>query len=786
MKFSEQWLRSWIDPEISTEELTNRLSLAGLEVAGFRPLSSRVLKGVVVGKITATEPHPEAGRLSITTVDVGDESLQIVTNLQGLVVGQLMAVAKPGAEIDDLKVEPKTLRGVTSYGMFAGCDTLGLESDTELPVFPSSVCLGEEVLGALNAIDQLIEIELTANRGDCLSIEGLAREVAAITNTAYEAPFKESELSHFEKIDDTIQVDADDVCRRYHGATMVGINADAKTPSWMKDCLSRSDIQTIHPVVDILNYVMLELGQPMHAFDLDKLEGGIVVRYANDQESLLLLNKEKVDLKSNTLVIADAKKPLAIAGVMGGLDSGVGVATREILIECAHFTPEGMMGKAREYGLHTDASHRYERGVDPNLVPRALARATELLTRITGATLQGVGRYDAENDFPKLALSLRLSQLTKWLGISFDLATVCDTLEYLGFEPRGREGMIEVSVPRFRFDVTSEVDLIEEIARIYGYENFPSTLDAIRPDIRANQQSISEENRQLKSKLAAQGLKEVITYSFQEETFLKDLGFEEALRLSNPITHEMDAMRPSILPGLIKTYKHWQSHGELSAKLFEIGTVFLNQGQDEVSKIAVLLAGGKTERSWHPNEQTAGKFDFYDAKGLLDGLSLEPLTYQPVEHHLLHPGRSATIFYAGMPVGFVGVLHPQWVKKLKLKETPVLFECDREPFIEAKRARYAAYSKFPSVKRDLAFWLDQEISFQELSNTLKKLSLEHLKGYTVFDVFEDKVNYPNKKSLAIALIFQSDTYTLKDEVVDKEIETIIDVLRKNHCVSLRE
>lgn len=785
MKLSENWLRSWVNPDINTQTLTDKLSLAGLEVAGFEPVSSKCLSGIVVGQILSISPHPDAEKLSLTEVDVGDEKLEIVTNLQGLSVGQFMAVAKPGAKIDDLTIEPRALRGVTSFGMFAGNDTLGIESDNDLPVFPETVQAGDSVVDVLSLNDHIIEIELTANRGDCLSIEGVAREVATITDTPLEKPFKEVSLENFESLEKDIQIEMKSACLRYHAASMKGCNLASKTPHWMIEALTRSGIQVIHPVVDILNYVMLEMGQPMHAFDLSKLQGGIFVREAKAGEQLTLLNQETVELQEGTMLIADEATPLALAGIMGGLESSVTAQTTDILIECAHFTPEWMMGKARQYGLHTDSSHRYERGVDPNLIPKALARAVELIERITGAQLHGVGCRDVHEKFPKKPLSLRLAKLEKWLGVSLEMDAVCTTLSHLGFSPKGRKDVVQVKVPTFRFDIEGEVDLIEEVARIYGYDHIPSQLKGIEPDVRASQKSHHEHFRVLKHQLAAKGLTEVVTYSFQDGKLLSQLGFDDLLcRLSNPITSELDTMRPSILPGLIKIYQYWQAHGEISARLFELGTVFLESGQVEENRLAALFAGERQGRAWH--SEGVHDFDFYDAKGFLEELLKQKVTFEPVQHHLLHPGQAAQIMLHGKSVGLLGALHPKLVRALKLKKTPFLLEVDSSCLLSHEKVRYKSFSKLPSVKRDLAFWVNKNLPYQAITNVLSELNLKYLQSCQLFDVFAANEAGDDKKSLAIALIFQSDTYTLKDRDVDEEVDAIISALRDQHGVSLRE
>ncbi|WP_133011220.1 phenylalanine--tRNA ligase subunit beta [Marinomonas flavescens] len=784
MKISENWLREWVNPSINSDDLVTQITLAGLEVDEVLPVAAE-FSGVVVGEIISAEPHPNADKLQVCQVSDGAEQFQVVCGAPNARAGIKIPFAKIGAVLGaDFKIKKAKLRQVESFGMLCSASELGVSDDNDgIMELPSEAQAGDDFRAFLGLDDQIIDVDLTPNRSDCLSLAGLAREVGVL-NKVDVTPV--SVVAADVTIDDvfSVRVDASEACPRYLGRVIRGVNVTAKTPLWMSEKLRRSGIRSIDPIVDITNYVMLELGQPMHAFDLAHLSQSVVVRMAKENEKIVLLDGQEISLREDTLVIADEKAPLAIAGVMGGEGSGVNAATQDILLESAFFTPLALAGKARSYGLHTDSSHRFERGVDATLQEKAIERATALVLEIAGGQVGPIVREEAPASLPEAAVvTLRRKKLDQYLAISIDKDLVTDILTRLGLE------MIEVTdeawvtkAPSHRFDIAIEADLIEEVARIYGYDNLPSSM----PQAAVNFTPQSESKtpiQALRSVLVAQGYQEAITYSFIDpvlsKQFLPDI---EPVPLANPISADMGVMRPSLIPGLVKAYLHNQNRQQSRVRLFEtgrrfVGTVDALDELDQQQQISGLIAGSRDSEAWYHNSD---KVDFYDLKAHVDALfdlndGRQP-TYERSQCEFLHPGRSADVFVDGEFVGILGELHPQLSKTLGANQPLYVFDIALAAVLDAKLPEYKAISKFPEVRRDLALLVDRSVPVADLEKVISETAGEAFKGVLVFDIYQGQGIDETKKSVALGLTWQHPSHTLSDEEVNNSVETIVAAL----------
>ena len=784
MKISENWLREWVNPSINSDDLVAQITLAGLEVDEVLPVAAE-FSGVVVGEIISAEPHPNADKLQVCQVSDGAEQFQVVCGAPNARAGIKIPFAKIGAVLGaDFKIKKAKLRQVESFGMLCSASELGVSDDNDgIMELPSEAQAGDDFRAFLGLDDQIIDVDLTPNRSDCLSLAGLAREVGVL-NKVDVTPV--SVVAADVTIDDvfSVRVDASEACPRYLGRVIRGVNVTAKTPLWMSEKLRRSGIRSIDPIVDITNYVMLELGQPMHAFDLAHLSQSVVVRMAKENEKIVLLDGQEISLREDTLVIADEKAPLAIAGVMGGEGSGVNAATQDIFLESAFFTPLALAGKARSYGLHTDSSHRFERGVDATLQEKAIERATALVLEIAGGQVGPIVREEAPASLPEAAVvTLRRKKLDQYLAISIDKDLVTDILTRLGLE------MLEVTdeawvtkAPSHRFDIAIEADLIEEVARIYGYDNLPSSM----PQAAVNFTPQSESKtpiQALRSVLVAQGYQEAITYSFIDpvlsKQFLPDI---EPVPLANPISADMGVMRPSLIPGLVKAYLHNQNRQQSRVRLFEtgrrfIGTVDALDELDQQQQISGLIAGSRDSEAWYHNSD---KVDFYDLKAHVDALfdlndGRQP-TYERSQCEFLHPGRSADVFVDGEFVGILGELHPQLSKTLGANQPLYVFDIALAAVLDAKLPEYKAISKFPEVRRDLALLVDRSVPVADLEKVISETAGEAFKGVLVFDIYQGQGIDETKKSVALGLTWQHPSHTLSDEEVNNSVETIVAAL----------
>ncbi|MEL0613483.1 phenylalanine--tRNA ligase subunit beta [Marinomonas arenicola] len=784
MKISENWLREWVNPSISSDDLVAQITLAGLEVDEVLPVAAE-FSGVVVGEIISAEPHPNADKLQVCQVSDGAEQFQVVCGAPNARAGIKIPFAKIGAVLGaDFKIKKAKLRQVESFGMLCSASELGVSDDNDgIMELPSAAPTGEDFRAFLGLDDQIIDVDLTPNRSDCLSLAGLAREVGVLNKVDLTpVVVTAADVS----IDDTfpVRVEAVDACPRYLGRVIRGVNVGAETPLWMTEKLRRSGIRSIDPIVDITNYVMLELGQPMHAFDLANLSGSIVVRMATAGEKIVLLDGQEVSLREDTMVIADDKAPLAIAGVMGGEGSGVNVDTQDVFLESAFFAPIALAGKARSYGLHTDSSHRFERGVDATLQEKAIERATALVLEIAGGQVGPIVREVAPASLPEAAVvTLRRKKLDQYLAVSIDKDLVTDILTRLGLE------MLEVTdeawttkAPSHRFDIAIEADLIEEVARIYGYDNLPSSM----PQAAVNFTPQSESKtpiQALRSVLVAHGYQEAITYSFIDpvlsKQFLPDI---EPVPLANPISADMGVMRPSLIPGLVKAYLHNQNRQQSRVRLFEtgrrfIGTVDALDELDQQQQISGLIAGSRDSEAWYHN---GDKVDFYDLKAHVDALfdlndGRQP-TYERSQCEFLHPGRSVDVFVDGEFVGILGELHPQLSKTLGANQPLYVFDIALAAVIDAKLPEYKAISKFPEVRRDLALLVDRSVPVADLEKVISEFAGDAFKEVLVFDVYQGQGIDETKKSVALGLTWQHPSHTLSDEEVNNSVETIVAAL----------
>ncbi len=791
MIISENWLREWVSPKLETRALADKLTLAGLEVSAVTPLGVGLAQ-VVVGQITAIGPHPNADRLRICQVNVGNGMPRtIVCGAANAAAGLKVPVALPGAVLPGgLTIKEAAVRGVDSAGMLCSAQELGLaESSEGLMVLDEKAAVGVPLSQLLTLPDHQLEIELTPNRADCLSIAGLAREVAALTGARLKA-VKINDVPVASRKKFKIAVQAKRECPHYVGRVITGIDPHAATPTWMAERLRRSGIRSIHPVVDVTNYVMLELGQPMHAFDLDRLQGGLTVRPARAGESLELLDGSKIEPAAGALLIADDVQPLALAGIMGGAGSGVTRETRNLFLESAHFAPAAVSRYARHHGLHTDSSHRFERGVDPALQGPALERASALLLEIVGGECGPVTEVTAAAYLPKHPpILLRHARITQLLGAMVPAAKIAALLGRLGMQVRAAAGGWRVMPPSYRFDIAIEVDLIEEIARVIGYEALPSALPPMRASAAAPETRIPAPR--MRRLLVDRDYQEVITYSFVDpelQTLIEpDLA---PARLANPIASNMAVMRTSLWPGLLQAVAYNQNRQQGRLRFFELGMRYL-PGKAAVQEEAVLagvVVGPVLPEQWGA---PARDVDFFDLKGDLDALftltgASGEFAYAPARHPALHPGQTAEISRGGRRVGLVGALHPQVQAKMGLSGSVYVFELSFAAIEQAKAPIFSELSKFPSIRRDLALVLDRAVPAAQVLALVRKAAGELLVNLDIFDEYRGEGIDSGRKSLGLTLTLQDSSRTLKEEVVEAIMAQVISALQSGVSAQLRQ
>ncbi|MFT5258523.1 MAG: phenylalanyl-tRNA synthetase beta chain [Saprospiraceae bacterium] len=779
MLISESWLREWVALSVSTQQLCENLIQAGLEVETVEPIVK--LGGLVkIGEVVAIERHPDADKLNICQVDVGTgEQLTIVCGAANAALGIKAPVAIDGAVLPNgLKIEQRSVRGVDSCGMICSAAELGFEEQSSgLMLLGDEAKVGDLIDDYLQLDDNLIDVDLTPDRGDCLSIAGVAREMGVIAKADF-TPIEVASIAASHKDVRKVTLASPKACPRYVGRIIKNINANAQSPDWMQEKLRRVGLRSIDPIVDVTNYVMIELGQPMHAFDHGKISGDITVRMADQGETLLLLDGQTVELDSDMLLITDEQSPIALAGVMGGLGSAIDKQTKDIYLEAAHFAPDAIIGRARRLGMHTDASHRFERGVDYLLAKRACERASELLQEIVGGEYGEIIDTLDEAVMPSAeSITLRPGRITKLLGLAVEATQVEDFLTRLGMDISTSTDGWNVVPPSWRFDVTGEHDLIEEVGRTVG-------LDKIQPRLPKLHQA--PENTlettippiQIKTQLAQANFREVVSYSFVDPSDQQALfGDTATVNLANPIADNMSQMRLSIWTGLLNTARVNQQRQHQRHRYFELGNVFEPQsssetGVKETPKMALLLSGTRKAMHWAGDSELA---DYYDLKGELDrlfaslGLSGRIQYQATTNEKTLHPGQSATITLDGNAIGLIGALHPSLQNYFDLNNATYLAELDLNAVSTSSLPAFTDLSRFPESKRDIALVVDMTIPSQQILNEITKKGGKLLKKCTIFDTYTGEKVQQGKKSLAVSLTFQS----ISDSVSSEEVESTI-------------
>ncbi|GAB3239101.1 phenylalanine--tRNA ligase subunit beta [Pseudaeromonas pectinilytica] len=795
MKFSKSWVDEWIQASLGTNELADQITMAGLEVDSVDAVAGE-FSNVVVGEVVACEQHPDADKLRVTKVNVGEaELLDIVCGAPNCRQGLRVAVAKVGAVLPgNFEIKKAKLRGQPSHGMLCSYSELGIPVEADgIIELPLDAPVGTDLRSYLQLDDAMIEVDLTPNRADCLSIAGLAREIGVLNRCDVRSP-EWAPASATIDASFPITVTAAEACPRYLGRVIKGLNVKAETPLLMQEKLRRCGMRSIDPIVDVTNYVLLELGQPMHAFDLAKLESGLQVRMAVAGETLTLLDENEVSLNADTLVIADGTGPLAIAGIFGGLHSGVSAETQDILLECAFFSPLSIKGRARSYGLSTDSSHRFERGVDSQLQQQAMDRACRLLLDICGGEAGPVIEVVSDAHLPKPELiTLRREKLNRVVGIAFDDAVVTDILNRLGLQVTLTAEGWQATSPSWRFDLAIEEDLIEEVARIYGYNNIPN-LPPMAHLVMNEQLEADLPLKRARHLLVDRGFQEAITYSFVEPKAMSLLfPHQEPIILPFPISADMSAMRVSLWPGLINAVVYNQNRQQGRVRLFESGLRFLKDEQAENGirqepLLAGIISGNLADEHWSiPSRAT----DFFDLKGDVEALleltgEAHRFSFVRAEHTALHPGQSAQVLRDGHPIGWIGVIHPSLEKKLGLKSKVVLFELELNALLKVRIPVAGEISRFPANRRDLALVVDSAVTAADILHTAKKIGGNQIVGINLFDIYQGPGVPEGKKSLAISLVLQDTQRTLEDKEIADTIANVVEGLRTEFNASLRD
>ena len=792
MKFSERWLREWVDPPISTTELADQLTLAGLEVEGIESCQPG-FKNVVVARVVQIGKHPKAESLSVCEVDIGAGKTQsVVCGAANVRVGGVYAYAPVGASLPGGKtLKQARIKGVDSEGMLCSASELGLgDADDTILELDAMSNPGVPLETCLHLDDRIIELSLTPNRGDCLSIRGVARDIAVINNME----FKQLPIpigSPTIQLTRIINLQAPAACPRYVGRVISDIDINRPSPLWLTEKLRRSEIRSINPVVDVTNYVMLELGQPLHAFDHDLVKGEVIVRLAQNGEKLITLDGARIELTPDTLVIADDTGPVAMAGIMGGLDTGVTAVTKNIFLESAYFTPEAIMGRPRLYGLHTDSSHRFERGVDFELQALAMERATQMILELCGGHVGPMLDIRDKAAQPKTrTLRLRAQKVSEMLGVVIEQSQVTSILQRLGMEVFEQTDGWEIKVPSFRFDINLEADLIEEIARIYGYDRIPSA--PIVAKLKVSHKNNSININELRKILVNRGYHEVVTYSFVDGGLQKQIldGVDSAIPLLNPISSAMNVMRQSLWPGLLTTLTYNLKRQQQRVRIFEYGRVFSQQGSaiSQDLKIAGLVCGNNYSIQWDSNNYSS---NLYYLKGDIEALVSQGdseivMSYSIVNHAALHPGQSAGIFNNNKMIGVCGALHPRLLNLLEIPAPVMVFELDYSAISRRLPRKYKKLSKFPTIRRDISIIVDKEVPVEKIITTIRSASPQLLCNLELFDVYHGEGVDILKKSLALSLTFQASSSTLTDETVEGEVGNILAALNSDFDSKLRE
>lgn len=791
MKISENWLRTWVNPAIDSDTLSDQLTMLGLEVDELAPVA-KPFTGVVVGEVLTVEQHPDADRLRVTTVNIGSgEPLQIVCGAPNVRVGMKAPVATIGAVLPgDFKIKKGKLRGVESQGMLCGASEIDLEDKIDgLLELPADAPVGVNIREYLKLDDNVIDISITPNRGDCFSIRGIAREIAVINQLQMNEP-------EIKSVDATIAdekkvVISTDGAPRYLGRVVKNVNVKAATPEWMEQALARSGIRTHSILVDVTNYVLMELGQPMHAFDLAKIEGTVHVRQAQPQEKLQLLNDQEVELQEDIMVIADDQKALAIAGIMGGLASSVTDDTTDIFLESAFFAPLAIAGRARRFGLHTDSSQRYERGVDFELPLIAMNRASQLIRELAGGEFGPITVAEKTEILPKReAIELKQAQVDQLLGYQLTADFIADALTRLGCEVTVKaEGEWSVVPPSHRYDMAIYQDLIEEVARIDGYDNIQISLPSM--DVQLAKYQDRFEIAELRQTIVTLGYQEAISFSFADAKLEKQLNPQvNPLMLANPISSDLAAMRSTLLSSLIPCVQYNLNRQQSRVRFFELGLRFDYQDAKsiedlkQIPTLALVAVGSQQPESWHVKPQP---MDFFDFKGEIEEILAAgrvKVEYVRSERAWLHPGQSAEILVDGQSIGYLGRLHPSLENELDLSTTWVA-ELDQTAVLQSYVSNFTELSRFPSIRRDIALLISDNINVRDIQQLIEKTGGELLDSTWLFDVYTGQGVEEGKRSLAFALLWQHPSRTLEDAEIKSGMDNIIQVLENTYQATLR-
>jgi phenylalanyl-tRNA synthetase beta chain len=792
MKIVESWLREWVDPDLDTEALAHRLTMAGHEVDSVDVEGAR-LDGVVVAEVLEVARHPDADRLSVCKVSTGSgDPIDIVCGAPNVTQGMKSPLARPGVTLPNgIKLKKAKIRGVTSDGMLCSAIELGLGDEADgIIELPEDAPLGEGLTEYLKLPDAVIDFDLTPNRGDCFSVLGIAREVAALCGAELKAAMFASVPATIEDTH-TVEVEFPEGCPSFAGRVIRNIDPSAKSPVWMAEKLRRSGLRAIHPVVDVTNYVMLELGQPLHAYDLSLVNGPIRPRLGKPGEKVTLLDEKEVALNEQTLVISDDSGAIGMAGIMGGLSTAVNDSTTDVFFEAAFWPQEFMAGRARSFGMHTDASLRFERGVDPEGQGRAVERATALLLDIAGGDAGPMVLTSSAEHLPKCApIRLRRARVATLLGVEIDAATIVEILHKLGLGVTETDDGWDVVAPGFRFDLQVEVDLIEEVARVFGYDEIPETTAIAETPLEV----VSESQIELDlaaSTLVARDYQEVITYSFVDaESNTRLTGIDSELVLSNPISSEMSVMRSSLWPGMLIAAAANASRQQDRIRLFEIGKSFhgVLGNHDEVVRLAGIAIGPALPEQWGSKSQS---IDFFDIKSDIAALlrlagSESEINYTNVEHPALQPGQAAKITRGDTYIGTVGKLHPRHAKAFDLKHDVFLFELDAKAALKSDAPAAIPVSKFPSIRRDIAVVVDEKISADELVRAVESSAPDLISTVRIFDIYTGPGIEAGLKSVALGLILQETSRTLTDEDADAAMSAAVCKLQDKFAAELRD
>ncbi|NLK85365.1 MAG: phenylalanine--tRNA ligase subunit beta [Aeromonadales bacterium] len=791
MIFNKQWIDELVENNLDAQQLSDMITMAGLEVDSISPVADD-FDHIVVGKVLECVPHPDSDHMHVTKVDVGNgQVFQIVCGAPNCREGLKVCASLIGAHVNGITIKKAKLRGVESNGMLCSYKELGMSDESNgIVELPEDAPLGMDIREYFKLNDKVIDVDLTSNRPDCLGICGIAREVSVLLGKEFKYPKVEAVAPAIEDIF-PVEVEDKDACPRYLDRVIRGVNQKAQSPLWMVEKLRRCGIRSVSPIVDVTNYVMLEYSQPLHSFDLNKLNDKIIVRKAKAKEPLVVLSGETVELKDNTLVIADAKGPVAIAGIFGGLNSGIDENTTDVLLESAFFSPDAIKGRARSYGLDTDASHRYERGVDHDNQRRAMERATALLIEIAGGKAGPINEVVSEDHLPKHEkITLRLNKLTKVLGKEIDENTVYNILKNLELNPTKIDGGFEAVCPNFRFDIAIEEDLIEEVARIYGYDNIPNATP-VSDLYMVHEKEEVVLDRDIKNALVSVGYNEAITYSFTDPKVLAEFSDIKPLMLNTPISPELSAMRTTLLAGLSIVAKYNANRQQRKVRLFEQGLRYIidekaENGVAQVAMVAGISVGDIEDEAW---TQKSRAVDFFDVKGDVEALlnvtvNKDEFSFVRTTEKFLHPGQGADIYKNGQKVGYFGMLHPLTQKALGFKQKVGVFEILRSAVEQRIVPNYHPISKFPSVRRDFAFVLDKSLPVSDLTAFIKETGGKIVQEVKIFDVFEDE-SLGDKHSVALGVIAQDVEHTLEEAEVEKLATAIVEGAKEKFGATLR-